>query len=77
MSTTDQSPKPKLHWLRYKLKTLLLVMLVAGQRGSAATVQSGAAQNALQAAIDNVPAVAAASVLDVCDSFAANPEDPS
>ncbi len=28
MSTTDQSPKPKLHWLRYKLKTLLLVMLL-------------------------------------------------
>ena len=27
MSTTDQSPKPKLHWLRYKLKTLLLVVL--------------------------------------------------
>lgn len=28
MSTTDQSPRPKLHWLRYKLKTLLDVMLL-------------------------------------------------
>ena len=28
MSATDQSPKPKLHWLRYKLKTLLLFMLM-------------------------------------------------
>ncbi len=29
MSTTDQFPKPKLHWYQFSLKTLLLVMLMS------------------------------------------------